>query len=107
MDGHVEIRPSPGALGLRGGRSCRLRSEQRKTVLFITHSIDEALVLSDRTLVMTARPGRLKADIPVTLARPRGAYEVRSSDGYGALSTRLWKELREEVAASRNGKESA
>lgn len=79
----------------------RIWEESRKTVLFITHSIDEALVLSDRALVMTARPGRLKADIPVALARPRGAYEVRSSEGYGDLSNRLWAELREEVMNSR------
>ena len=76
-------------------------------MLFITHSIDEALVLSDRALVMTSRPGTLKADIEVTLARPRGAYEVRASEGYGALSTRLWAELREEVMGSRQTKETA
>jgi NitT/TauT family transport system ATP-binding protein len=79
----------------------RIWEESKKTVLFITHSIDEALVLSDRALVMTARPGTLKADIRVTLARPRGAYDVRSSEGYGELSTRLWGELREEVLNSR------
>jgi NitT/TauT family transport system ATP-binding protein len=79
----------------------RIWEESKKTVLFITHSIDEALVLSDRALVMTARPGTIKADIDVTLARPRGAYELRASEGYGALSTRLWRELREEVINSR------
>lgn len=84
----------------------RIWEESRKTVLFITHSIDEALVLSDRALVMTARPGTLKADVPVTLARPRGAYEVRASEGYGALSTRLWRELREEVMNNRSRTEA-
>jgi NitT/TauT family transport system ATP-binding protein len=84
----------------------RIWEESKKTVLFITHSIDEALVLSDRALVMTARPGTLKADVAVTLARPRGAYEVRSSDGYGALSQRLWRELREEVLNSRTSPET-
>jgi NitT/TauT family transport system ATP-binding protein len=79
----------------------RIWEESKKTVLFITHSIDEALVLSDRALVMTARPGTIKADVEVTLGRPRGAYEVRASEGYGALSTRLWRELREEVLNSR------
>ncbi len=85
----------------------RIWEEQKKTVLFITHSIDEALVLGDRALVMTARPGTLKADVPVTLARPRGAYEVRASAGYGALSQRLWSELREEVMNSRHTPEAA
>ncbi|MBG9390493.1 ABC transporter ATP-binding protein [Caenimonas sp. DR4.4] len=75
----------------------RIWEESRKTVLFITHSIDEALVLSDRALIMTARPGRLKADVPVTLQRPRGAYEIRASEGYGELSRTLWSALREEV----------
>jgi NitT/TauT family transport system ATP-binding protein len=75
----------------------RIWEESRKTVLFITHSIDEALVLSDRALIMTARPGRLKADVPVTLKRPRGAYEIRATEGYGDLSRRLWAALREEV----------
>ncbi|HEY1147901.1 MAG TPA: ABC transporter ATP-binding protein [Pseudoduganella sp.] len=84
----------------------RIWEEAKKTVLFITHSIDEALVLSDRALVMTARPGTIKADIGVTLARPRGAYEVRASEGYGALSARLWHELREEVVNSREQTEA-
>lgn len=75
----------------------RIWEESRKTVLFITHSIDEALVLSDRALIMTARPGRLKADVSVNLKRPRGAYEIRASEGYGELSRRLWAALREEV----------
>jgi len=75
--------------------------ESHKTVLFITHSIDEALVLADRALVMTARPGTLKADVAVPLQRPRGAYEIRSDPGYGALSERLWSELREEVRMTR------
>jgi len=75
----------------------RIWEESRKTVLFITHSIDEALVLSDRALIMTARPGRLKADVPVTLKRPRVAYEIRSAEGYAELSHQLWSALREEV----------
>jgi NitT/TauT family transport system ATP-binding protein len=79
----------------------RIWEESRKTVLFITHSIDEALVLSDRALIMTARPGRLKADVPVTLARPRAAYDIRSSDGYAELSHRLWSALREEVLGTK------
>lgn len=81
----------------------RIWEESRKTVLFITHSIDEALVLSDRALIMTARPGRLKADIPVTLQRPRGAYEIRATEGYAHLSQVLWTALREEVVRHRKG----
>jgi len=83
----------------------RIWEESRKTVLFITHSIDEALVLSDRALIMTARPGRLKADVQVRLKRPRGAYEIRASEGYGNLSRQLWAALREEVIGARQGGE--
>jgi NitT/TauT family transport system ATP-binding protein len=85
----------------------KIWEESKKTVLFITHSIDEALVLSDRALIMTSRPGTLKADVAVSLKRPRGAYELRSTEGYAALSDRLWRELREEVMNSRAGEQAA
>lgn len=49
----------------------RLSTEMRLTVLFITHSVEEAVLLGDRVLVMTARPGRILADVPLSLARPR------------------------------------
>jgi NitT/TauT family transport system ATP-binding protein len=71
-------------------------------VLFITHSIDEAIVLSDRALVMTARPGTLKADIEVRIPRPRKVYELKATSEYGALSSRLWSELRAEVLAAKS-----
>ena len=83
----------------------RIWEESRKTVLFITHSIDEALVLSDRALIMSTRPGRLKADVPVNLPRPRGAYELRTRPGYAELSNQLWSCLREEVLGTRSGVE--
>lgn len=73
----------------------------KKTVLFVTHSLDEAIRLADRVLVMSASPGRIKADLAIPLPRPREFREVRRAPVYGALSAQLWDELREEVLRAR------
>jgi NitT/TauT family transport system ATP-binding protein len=73
----------------------------KKTVLFITHSIDEAIVLSDRTLIMTTRPGRLKADVAVGLARPRKVFDLRGTPEYNQMHDQLWSHLRDEVLAAK------
>jgi NitT/TauT family transport system ATP-binding protein len=78
----------------------RVWEANRKTVVYITHSIDEALVLGDRVLVMSARPGRLKAEIEVPLARPRSVYELKSTPAFAELVARVWGPLRQEVLAS-------
>jgi NitT/TauT family transport system ATP-binding protein len=57
----------------------------KTTVLFVTHSIEEAIYLGDRVLVMSARPGRIAADILTELPRPRAESEVKSSDRYSEL----------------------
>lgn len=75
----------------------RLWQEGRPTVLFVTHSLDEAARLADRVLVMSARPGHIKADIPVPLPRPRGYREVRRDPAYGEFTARLWDELDTEL----------
>jgi len=71
----------------------RLWSESRKTVLFITHSIDEALVLADRVLVMSGRPGRLIADLRIPFPRPRLVHELKTDAEFGRLWHRIWKML--------------
>ncbi|MBN9042516.1 MAG: ABC transporter ATP-binding protein [Rhizobiales bacterium] len=76
----------------------RIWSETRKTVVFITHSIDEALVLSDRVLVMSARPGRLKAEFKVDFPRPRRVYDLKADPAFGRMGREIWTLLREEVA---------
>lgn len=75
----------------------RIWSETNKTVVFITHSIDEAVVLSDRVVVMTASPGAIKAEIPVPFPRPRDPMAVRGDPRYGQLVTRIWSSMRDEV----------
>jgi NitT/TauT family transport system ATP-binding protein len=74
-----------------------LWQSDRRTVLFVTHSLEEALILGDRVLVMSARPGRILADIDVPFPRPR-AGEVRSDPQFGELIGQLWQLLRGEVA---------
>ncbi len=67
-----------------------------KTVIYVTHSLEEALLLGDRVVLMTARPGRVSQVFPVELGRPRG-LEIRASQAYGVLLEKIWSQLREEV----------
>ena len=73
-----------------------------KTVLFVTHSIDEALVLADRIVVMSAHPGTVKAIIPVPFPRPRTLTDVRSDPAFAPLFAEVWRLLRDEVLAARH-----
>ncbi|MGH7387864.1 MAG: ABC transporter ATP-binding protein [Candidatus Rokuibacteriota bacterium] len=67
-----------------------------KTVVYVTHSLEEALLLGDRIVLLTARPGRVSQIFTVDLGRPRG-LEVRASQPYGVLLEKIWSQLREEV----------
>ena len=69
-----------------------LAREARKTVLFVTHSIPEAVFLSDRVVVMSPRPGRIAADLKVDLPRPR-TVELRASEAFGRLSLEIFRAL--------------
>ncbi len=77
----------------------RVAAETGKTVLFITHSIDEALLLSDRIVVMTARPGRIKSSLENPLPRPRSAEQQLTKE-YMDLKREIWESVQEEVLAS-------
>ncbi len=71
-----------------GEELLRIWSAQRKTVIMVTHSLSEALFLSDRVLVLTSRPGRLRLDLPVSLPRPR-REEIRYTPAFGELAQQL------------------
>jgi NitT/TauT family transport system ATP-binding protein len=77
----------------------RLWEAERKTVVLVTHAIEEALLLGDRVVLMTARPGQVKDDITVPFERPR-RVEVERTAGFGDLRHRIWESLRDEVLAS-------
>ncbi|RBM17702.1 mannosyltransferase [Prauserella sp. PE36] len=75
----------------------RIWGDTGKTVVYITHSLDEAVSLSDRVLVMTSHPGRIKAAVQVPFERPRDVMALRKASGYGELVSYLWDLLRDEV----------
>ncbi len=73
-----------------------LWQEFQRTVLFVTHSLDEAILLGDRVIVMSARPGRVLANLEVPFGRPRSS-DVRGSAEFGQLEQEIWSILRSEV----------
>jgi NitT/TauT family transport system ATP-binding protein len=77
----------------------RIFDATHKTVLFVTHAIEEAILLGDEVVVMTARPGRIKDVIAVDLPRPRSLEMVNSKE-FGALFDRTFHLIREEVSKS-------
>jgi len=70
--------------------------EQRRTVVFITHAIDEAVFLADRVVVLSSHPGRLKRIVEIDLPRPRGDL-TRKSAAFAGLSQSIWELIREEA----------
>jgi ABC-type nitrate/sulfonate/bicarbonate transport system ATPase subunit len=73
--------------------------EQRKTVLFVTHDIDEAIFMASRVVVMSARPGRIKLDRAVALAHPRH-YSLKTTPSFAQLKAELTEQVRVEVRAA-------
>jgi len=74
----------------------QIHERARKTTVFITHNIDEALILADRIVVMSARPGRVKTIIANTLPRPR-QVSIQLSPEFAALKAQIWHHVEEEV----------
>ena len=69
---------------------------ERKTVLFVTHDIEEAIFMANRVVVMTARPGRIKAEVAVPLGHPRH-YTIKTSPEFSALKAELTEQIRVEA----------
>jgi NitT/TauT family transport system ATP-binding protein len=79
----------------------RIWEVDKKTVVFITHSVDEAVTLADKIMVMTASPGRSKTIIDVALERPRNVLDLRNDPRYGQIVYGIWGHLKDEVERAR------
>jgi NitT/TauT family transport system ATP-binding protein len=77
----------------------RIWNEGRKTVLFVTHQIDEAVFLADRVLVFARRPGRLQEEVKIALPRPRG-LDIKRTGEFVALVDRIWRLIEDDVRAA-------
>jgi NitT/TauT family transport system ATP-binding protein len=76
------------------GELMRLWERTRKTVVFITHGIEEAITLADRVVVLASQPGRVKAIVPIELARPRDPVAIRGDARFGQYVVQIWELLR-------------
>ena len=84
----------------------RIWEQTGKTVVYITHSIEEALLLGDRTVIMTAHPGRVKQVIDVPFPRPRDLVTLSAAPEFGRLKLDIWRVLEEEVMRARGEEEA-
>jgi NitT/TauT family transport system ATP-binding protein len=82
---------------LLGDKVLQIQQELKQTTLLITHNITEAVQLSDRILVMTYRPGKVKRIVDIDLPRPRTS-EIVSSEAFGRYVAQIWSDLREEAS---------
>ncbi|MDR1765669.1 MAG: ABC transporter ATP-binding protein [Lachnospiraceae bacterium] len=76
----------------------RIWEETKKTIIFVTHSIEEAALLADRVVVMGTHPGRVKAVVDVNLPRPRSSSQVNTSANFTWVRNRLWELLQTETS---------
>src|SRR5579875_3078323 len=84
---------------IMGAELLRIWERDRKTILFVTHDIDESIYLADRVVVMSANPGRVLEVLPITLPRPRD-FEARNSPAFVEYRRRIWERLEQEVRKS-------
>ena len=79
----------------------RLWEQTGKTVVYVTHSIEEALLMGDRTVIMTAQPGRIKSIVDVPFPHPRDLMQLSASPEFGRLKLDIWRALEGEVMRAR------
>ncbi|HXK29694.1 MAG TPA: ATP-binding cassette domain-containing protein, partial [Candidatus Binatia bacterium] len=82
-----------------GEELLKIRDALNQTIIFVTHNINESVQLSDRVLVMTARPGKIKTMVEIDLPHPRDS-SIIASDRFGRLVGQVWSSLREESIKS-------
>ena len=75
----------------------RILESEKKTMVFVTHSIDEAILLGDRIVVMSCRPGRIRKILPVDIPRPRRIISVRAHPRYLELRNSIWEMLEQDL----------
>jgi NitT/TauT family transport system ATP-binding protein len=90
---------------LLGDKVLQIQEELKQTTMLITHNITEAVQLSDRILVMTYRPGKVKRIVDIDLPRPRSS-EIVGSDAFGHYVAQIWTDLREEASRGLSEDES-
>jgi NitT/TauT family transport system ATP-binding protein len=90
---------------LLGDKILQIQQQLKQTTLLITHNITEAVQLSDRIVVMTYRPGRVKRIVDINLPRPRTS-EIVSSEAFGRYVAQIWSDLREEASRGLRDDES-
>lgn len=84
-----------------GKELLRIWEQHKRTVLFVTHDIEEAVTLSDRVIVLSARPGTIRLDLAVELERPRDPRSLRKDPTYIDLVDRIWREIDASAATHR------
>jgi NitT/TauT family transport system ATP-binding protein len=77
----------------------RILETETKTMIFVTHSIDEAILLGDRIVVMSSRPGTIRKIVPVDIPRPRKIISVRAHPCYISLRNSLWEMLMQDLGS--------
>ena len=82
----------------------KLWAASKKTIVFITHDLIEAITLADRVVLMSARPGRIKSIEEIAIPRPRDVFKIHEDAQFRSAYERLWQQLRPEVTLSESAK---